>query len=238
MGLLQNDLRDLVDNVFEVDEYASKMGEDADIVTISFTVSDKDPADDLVAFIEAGYECVLDADATDGEQADNKYRVFVEIERDRKTIDNILDIIDGVGKLAALNDMRFRYRKNFRSHPATRDELEGEIPTDPDAYELRVNESIIDNYKDFFSRSYVEDINVDNNDILTIKKIYKESLRFEILDFGDSVKTIENITEKINFNEWAEILFLTKYIGDYNITKYGNKITIENNNKTLVLKRL
>ena len=36
----------------------------------------------------------------------------------------------------------------------------------------------------------------------------------------------------------AEIIFLTKYIGDYNITKYGNKLTFENNEQTLVLERI
>lgn len=237
MGLLANDLRDLVHNVFEIDEYKSKMGDDADIVTLSFAINDKDPAIDFVKFIEGGYAFVLDADATDGEQADGKYRVFVELERNRDTIDNILDIVDGVEKLAGLDNLRFRYRKNFRSHPATREELEGEVPTDPDAYELRVTESAINNYKAFFSKSYVEDINLDD-DILSIKKIYCEAVKFRVLDFGDTGKIKENISETINFNDWAEVIYLTKYIGDYNITKYGKKIAIENKDKTLVLERL
>ena len=38
MGLRQGDLKDLVYYIFEVDAYASKMGEDKNIVTISFTV--------------------------------------------------------------------------------------------------------------------------------------------------------------------------------------------------------
>ena len=34
------------------------------------------------------------------------------------------------------------------------------------------------------------------------------------------------------------ILFLTKYIGDYNVTKYGNKtLTFENKDYTLVVER-
>jgi len=237
MGLLKGDLNNLVHHVFEIDEYKSKMGEDADIITLSFVVHDKEPADDFVKFVEAGYEFVLDADATAGEQDDGKYRVFIEIERNRDAIDCILNIVDGVGKLANLDDIRFRYRKNFRSHPATREELEGEVPTDPDAYDLRVTESVIDNYKDFFSRSFVEEVKLDD-ELLTIKKMYAEAVYFKVLDFGDSTDIRESITETINFNDWAEIIYLTKYIGDYNITKYGKKITIENKEKTLVLERL
>ena len=39
-------------------------------------------------------------------------------------------------------------------------------------------------------------------------------------------------------NAYPEILFLTKYIGDYNISKYGDKLVFENEDKALVLKRI
>ena len=79
MGLRQNDLKDLVYHIFEIDAYASKMGDDKNIITLSFTVKDKPPADDLVKFLEGGYSFILDSDVTAGEQNDGNYRVFVEI---------------------------------------------------------------------------------------------------------------------------------------------------------------
>ena len=40
-------------------------------------------------------------------------------------------------------------------------------------------------------------------------------------------------------NDYSEILFLTKYIGDYNVMKYGTKtLTFENEGYTLVVERL
>ena len=40
-------------------------------------------------------------------------------------------------------------------------------------------------------------------------------------------------------NDYAEILFLTKYIGDYNITKFGNRtLTLENKGHMLVVERI
>ena len=83
-GLLAGDLKMLVDNIFEVDSYSSKMGEDKDIVVLAFTVGSQKPADDLVEFMESGYDFVLDADASPGELSDGKYKVFVEIEREIK----------------------------------------------------------------------------------------------------------------------------------------------------------
>jgi len=42
MSLSHGDLHDLVDNVLEIDSYKSKMGSDADIVTLSFSTKTKE----------------------------------------------------------------------------------------------------------------------------------------------------------------------------------------------------
>ena len=86
------DLRDLVDNILEIDGYKSKMGADKDIVTVAFATKTKESADDLAAFIERGYTFVLDADATAGEQADGTYKVFVEIQRDDAIGEQIMEL--------------------------------------------------------------------------------------------------------------------------------------------------
>ena len=48
MGLNQHDLEFTVDPIFEIDSYKSKMGDDQDIVVLSFSVSGEQPAKDLV----------------------------------------------------------------------------------------------------------------------------------------------------------------------------------------------
>jgi hypothetical protein len=71
------DLRHFVKKVIEVDSFKSKIGDDEDIVTISFTVDHEDPAKDLENFIEMGYDFVLDADVSPGELDDGTYKVYV-----------------------------------------------------------------------------------------------------------------------------------------------------------------
>ena len=237
MGLRQNDLEYTIDNVFEIDSYKSKMGDDADIVTLSFSVAEKHAADDLMNFIEKGYEFVLDADATAGEQSDGTYKVFVELERNRHISDNILEIADGVGKLSGLDGFKFRYYKNFRSKPLEKTILDSIIPQDAKAYEQKVNESNLDNYKNFFNNSYLEELDM-RNDQIRLKKAYAEPIVFEFKDFGSKEEVLERLDEKINVNDFAEIIFLCKYVGDYNITKYGDKLMFENADSALVLKRL
>ena len=237
MGLRHGDLKDLVYDVFEIDSYASKIGEDKNIVTLSFSVKDRAPADDLVKFLEGGYSFILDSDVTSGEQADGTYKVFVELERDNKSNDNIMEIVDGIKKLSEIEKFRFRYYKNFRSHNISIESLNEFVPTDPDNYGIKVNESNLDNYKNFFSKSYVDDI-VMTESILTIKKSYADPLHFKFIDFGPTVKTLNSIKESFNTQDFSEIIFLSKYVGDYNITKYGNKLTFENSGSTLVLERI
>jgi hypothetical protein len=237
MGLRAGDLKNLVYDIFEIDSYKSKMGSDEEIVTLSFSVKDKLVAEDMVSFLEKGYTFVLDADATTGEQSDGTYKVFVELERNKHVPEQIMEIADGLKKLADMDRLKFRYYKNFRSKDLTQEALEEMIPVDPENYGVKVTESNLENYKNFFNRSYVESVEMVD-DILTISKKYADPLSFRFIDFGNTVETLESLTESINVNEFAEIIFLSKYIGDYNITKYGNKLTFENAGKTLVVERL
>lgn len=237
MTLVKGDLHDMLDDVFEIDSFASKMGEDKDIVTLSFSLRTKEAADDLNSFIEKGYANVLDADVTAGEQSDGTYKVFVELERDKHVVDNINEILDGVKKISDVNRFRFRYYKNFRSQPATTDNLTAAIPTDPEQYGIVQKETTMENYKNFFNRSYVESVDM-LDDIVKIKKAYADPLFFKFLDIDNKENAIEKINESFNMQDFAEILFLTKYIGDYNISKYGDKLVFENEGKALVVKRI
>ena len=238
MSLQTGDLKHMVSKVFEIDSYASKMGDDKNIVTLSFSVKDKQPAEDLANFLEKGYSFILDADVTAGEQSDGTYKVFVEIQRERGVHDNINELIDGVGKLADIDSFKFRYYKDFRSKDATLEEFQSNIPDEPENYGIVATEANMNNFKNFFNRSYVDQITMNENDIITIGKKYAEPLNFKFIDIGEKDDILNNINESLNFNDFAEVIFLSKYVGDYNITKYGNKLTFENAGKTLVVERL
>ena len=239
MGLRGADLRDMVDSIFEIDSYKSKMGDDQNIVTLSFSLADKAAAEDLSNFLEKGYSFILDSDVTAGEQSDGTYKVFVELERNRQAPEQISEIMTGLKELAGKDDFKFRYYKNFRSHPATLDNLQEMVPTDPDNYGISMQESALNNYKDFFSNSFIDSIEMDDNDVLTISKKYADPLVFEFVDFGDTLDVIKRTTGKFDLMEsYPEILYLTKYIGDYNISKYGTTLVFENKGKALVLKRI
>lgn len=237
--LLAGDLRMLVNNIFEIDSYASKMGSDQDIVVLSFTVESQKPAEDLVNFCERGYQFVLDADSTPGELEDGKYKVFVEIERNRHVPEQIIELLDGVGKLCEIDDFKFRYYKGFQSIPVTQDALSETIPKTKDEYQISIQENKLNNFSNFFNRSYLENIHVDNDDVI-FQKMYAEPLRMRIKDFGLTENVYEKLPGKIMIEskDVAEILFLTKYIGNYNITKVNNYFVFENENWAVALEKI
>ena len=54
------------------------------------------------------------------------------------------------------------------------------------------------------------------------------------MDFGKGI----DIKESINMEDMAEVIFLTKYLGDYNINKYGKDLVLENQGYVLKLRRI
>ena len=237
-SLRAGDLQYLVKKVFEIDSFKSKIGTDEDICTLSFTVDDEEPAKDLVNFIEMGYNFVLDADVSAGEMDDGKYRVYVEIERTRHIADQIMELVEGVKKLTGLDQLRFRYFKSFKSEPAILENLQAAVPGDKEAYKLATEKRRMDNVDNFFSNSIADGVNVVDETI-TFKKVYSGPVSFEILDSGPRSGVYERVTGPIMMesSSMAEVMFLTKFIGNYNINKIGDSFIFENNGWAISLKR-
>jgi len=148
-----------------------------------------------------------------------------------------MEIADGVCKLADCESLKYRYYKDFKSKDLTQDALSEEIPLDSNDYDIGIAEASLNNYKNFFNKSYLEETYM-TGDVLTVRKVYADPVQFKVIDFGDTLETIQNITERVNTNDFAEVIFLSKYLGDYNITKFGNKFSLDNNGSTLVVERL
>ena len=199
------DLKRLVKSELHIDEYKSKMGEDKDVCVVSFKVSGKEPGNDIVSFLEKGYPFVLDADVTSGEQTDGTYKVFVEIERMKDVPTQIIEMLDGVGKLASIDKFKFRYYKSFKSQDAGMEALGETIPLDKADYEIKVNESNMDNYKNFFNKSYINSIDLVDNRI-KFTKIWTEPLTYNVLNFGKTIEINETITEKYDVNSFPEVI--------------------------------
>ena len=237
-SLRAGDLRDLVKKIFEIDSYKSKIGKDEDVVVLSFTVDQEDPAKDLENFFEMGYNFILDADVSPGETDDGTYKVYVELERTRHAPEQIFELIEGVQKLTGLDEMRFRYFKSFKSQEVTIENLKTAVPTDKETYDVATERNVLENFTNFFSNSYVDEIQLLDESI-TFKRVYSGPVSFNILTSGPKREVYESIKGPIVLEgkDMAEVMFLTKVIGNYNITKIKDTFIFENSGWAVALKR-
>ena len=150
-NLENGDLRRLVHTELHIDEYKSKMGDDADVCVISFKVSGKEPSSDLVSFIEKGYDFVLDADVSSGEKEGGDYLVFVELDRTSELAAQIIKVMQDLMNLTGqnINDWRVRYYKSTEDHELDEETLRTLIPLSPKLYSAKFDteQSTIDSLK-------------------------------------------------------------------------------------------
>jgi hypothetical protein len=238
-GLRPDDLREMVHTVFEVDSFRSKMGEDQDVCVVSFKVKDRSPAKDLMEFIEKGYNFVLDADVSSGEDNSGEYSVFVEISRTPKLSEQIKDLTYGIKKLTGIEDFKFRYYKDNQVSEATEENFKNRIPSTANDYKGLMSKMQTENVKRFFSKTLMDDLTLEG-DIITIHKHFDKKVQLQMVRDGNAASILEGIDDGYTVDEAAssEMFWLTKVLGDYNINKVGENFVFNNGNRSMLLKRI
>ena len=121
-----------------VDEFSSKMGDDDDIIVISFFVRDPQAAKDLMSWFEKGYDFVLDADRSPGEIRPGRYLVYVEIRR-RSTagghVEMLLNDLNTLTEFDSAEDWTMHYKG--KEIPFSRDTFDSTVPLTPKQYRAR-----------------------------------------------------------------------------------------------------
>jgi len=147
-GLEQGDLKRLVHTEMHVDDFKSKLGRDEDVVVISLKVTGKEPAVDIVNFVEKGYEWVIDADVSSGEMDDGDYIVFIECDREPVVAANVMSLMNDLMNLTEqdITEWRVRYR-NGREYELTEKNLQDLIPKTPSEYKEQFGHQEIDKLK-------------------------------------------------------------------------------------------
>lgn len=136
-GLEYKDLEDMMKSTVHVDEFASKMGTDDEIVVVSFFVRDQEAAKDLMHWFEKGYDFVLDADRSPGEIRPNRYLVYVELRRRSNVAENIQQLLEDLKTLTEheLEDWILCYED--KEYPWSIDTFNKLVPITPRDYRQR-----------------------------------------------------------------------------------------------------
>jgi hypothetical protein len=137
------DLEGLMKPTIHVDEFSSKMGDDDDIIVVSFFVRNAQAAKDLMMWFEKGYDFVLDADSSPGEIKPGRYLVYVEIRR-RSTagghVEQLLTDLNTLTEFEGSNDWIMHYRD--QEVPFSRDTFDRMVPLTPKSYRDRYEKDL------------------------------------------------------------------------------------------------
>jgi hypothetical protein len=238
-GLRANDLKDTVHNLFSIDTHRSKMGEDRDVCVVSLTVKDRNPAKDLMEFVEKGYDFVLDADVSSGENEEGEYFVFIELARTPRLAEQIKELEYGIRKLTAIDDFKFTYYKEDKEYDLKEDTLKSIIPGTPQMYDGAMNKIRTEGVKRFFSKTLMDDLTLDG-DVITIHKPFGSQVKLRMVKEAATDAILEGSEDTITMDQTStsEIFWLTKVLGNYNINKVGNNFMFDNKGQAMLLQRI
>jgi hypothetical protein len=238
-GLNRHDLKGYVSEYFTIDRYKSKMGEDADIVVLGFRVNEKYPAIDLMEFIEKGYNFILDADMSAGEEMDGHYQVFVEMERTPNLPGQLRVLLNGVSQLCDCYDWKFRYQKSNGAIPFSEEKILEHVPTTRDEYANKILEIKNRDVGKFFDQGAIDGVALEEDGTLTFKKPFFGPLKMKLVSMGryEDIKSTIPGALSLDENGQSQVYFLQKYLGNYEIDKIGDKFLIRNGNRALVAEK-
>lgn len=128
------DMEGLLKPTIHIDEFTSKMGEDDDIIVISFFVRDQKAAKDLMNWFEKGYDFVIDADRSPGEIKPNRFLVYVEIRRRSSAGAHVQHLLDDLATLTEFEPKDWTMVYKDKKLPFTQEEFERIVPLSPKEY--------------------------------------------------------------------------------------------------------
>lgn len=141
-GLQYKDLEGIIKPTIHVDEFSSKMGDDKDIIVVSFFVRDKQAAKDLMGWFEKGYDFVLDADRSPGEIKPNRYLVYVELRRRSSAGSHVQQLLDDLSTLTEFEPKDWTMVYEGNELPYTQEEFERIVPLSPKEYRKTHDEDL------------------------------------------------------------------------------------------------
>jgi hypothetical protein len=173
-----------------------------------------------------------------GEEANGQYQVFVEMERTRELPSQLKHLLDGIGQLTGNRDWRFRYQKANSSLPFNEETVMENIPLSQEDYDSKITEIKTTDLKGFFNQGTVE-LTLESNSMIRFNKVYSGEVSAKFIAIGDyeDVKNIVPGAISLDEGSQTQVLFLNKFLGNYEINKIGNKFLIKNGDQAVVLEK-
>jgi len=238
-GLKVGDLKDLINPVLSIDEYESKIDEDAIVVAFSVMSTVTRPADDLSEFIETGKNEVLDTEVSSGPDENGYYLLFVELPRNKTFIYNLKRVLDSLHSLSLVEEWKYTYfggkdkKKEF-----TMENLKKDIRMEKKS--KKVTPANIKESVDFFTYSELDDVRFTANDLICLQKNNIVEVKQNI-GFGDPIMiltalNLNLVPIQLDDQSLRECRNLRQILGEnWEVTKLADHFVLANSGDERVM---
>lgn len=118
-GLNYMDMENHVTPILGIDQFKSRIGEDKDIIVLNFIVDGEAVGNDLVDWLERGYDWIIDSEVSPGEVLDKKYYVFSEMNRRSTAPKRIMELLDDLKTLTGISADNWELKIDKTKYPAS-----------------------------------------------------------------------------------------------------------------------
>lgn len=136
-ALEYKDMEGMIKPTLHIDEFASKMGDDDDIIVASFFVRSQQASRDLMNWFEKGYDWVMDADVSPGEISPGRYLVYIEMRRRTSAGARLADAVQDLETLTELKPADWTMHYGDQTVPFDRETFDRLVPLSPKEYRAR-----------------------------------------------------------------------------------------------------
>jgi hypothetical protein len=207
-GLKAGDLDGLVLPLISIDEFESKISDDA--LVIAFFCDDEEPATDLKRFIEKGYITLLDVEVSPAPNPESYFLVFIEFIRDHTFPEKFMYIVDSINNLTNTKLWKFRAYGEDKLHTLTLDHLKKYV-------RLTNKEKEEEKYAGMqkLKESVADAISLDGTELILEKSGFKKSYHYVDYDTLNNLLINYNLYNSsiITESDWADCNRLLKFLG-------------------------
>ena len=136
-NLKHEDLKGVVLNKISIDEFEPKTGEKENVAVFGFYVEEKAVGDDLANFLEKSTFDFRDVEVTPNPNPDNKYMVFVELDRNETMIETLQGVCKDVKNISGELDWQVKPLLSDNEISLADPQLTEFVRMSSDAYETR-----------------------------------------------------------------------------------------------------
>lgn len=231
-SVLHQEMAGFVSPKISIDSFQAKLGNDEDVSVLKLESTNKDVAKDLVSFIESGFEFVLDADHSPSKNNNGSYDIFVELERNDRLPQNIVELTRDIEQVTGILPWKFNFYKNEDEHKLTIENLNNFVPTSSSEYNFLTDEKVDEDIAKFFESSNVKNVK-RRGKTLTLNKNFSKHI-FEVQALNSD---IANSVYKIDNSSLSQSTYINSWIGaGFRVVKLDDSFKISKDDNTIILK--